>query len=71
MMITTDAGNALCLGCVYYPPNLPRHAYAQTDWDMLQSRSCSFEYEQGDTHCLVSRKTSCTLVDLAPRATAP
>lgn len=29
----------------------------------------SFEHEPGDAHCLASRKTSCTLVDLAPKTT--
>jgi hypothetical protein len=32
MTITTDESNELCFGCVYYPPNLPRHAYEQADW---------------------------------------
>lgn len=70
MTSTTDERNELCFGCVYYPPNLPRHAYDQADWDMLQARSCSFDHAPGDTHCLSSRKTSCALVDLAPKADA-
>jgi len=49
---------------VYYPPNLPRHAYAQEDWDMLQARQCSFEHTPGAAECLVTRKTSCSLLDL-------
>lgn len=53
-----------CFGCVYYPPNLPRHAYAEDDWAMLQARSCSFEHAPGTPECLASRKTSCSLVDL-------
>ncbi len=56
---------ALCPGCVYYPPNLPRHAYAEDDWAMLQARTCSFEHTPGSDDCLSSRKTSCSLVDLA------
>lgn len=58
-----DTGE-LCDGCVYYPPNLPRHAYAQEDWDMLQARQCSFEHTPGAAECLVTRKTSCSLLDL-------
>ncbi|MDP2194450.1 MAG: hypothetical protein Q8J72_00505 [Rhodocyclaceae bacterium] len=54
----------LCLGCVYFPPNLPRQAYAQRDWDILQARSCSFEHLPGTADCLENRKTSCSLVDL-------
>ncbi len=53
-----------CAGCVYYPPNLPRHAYAEADWDMLQARACSFEHVPGSPDCLACRKTSCSLVDL-------
>lgn len=54
----------LCWGCVYYPPNLPRDAYADADWAMLQSRHCSFEHTPGSVECLASRKTSCSLVDV-------
>ncbi|MDP2170524.1 MAG: hypothetical protein Q8J96_08890 [Rhodocyclaceae bacterium] len=54
----------LCGGCVYFPPNLPRMAYAQQDWDLLQARSCSFEHLPGTADCLENRKTSCSLVDL-------
>jgi hypothetical protein len=53
-----------CFGCVYYPPNLPRHAYADADWAMLQARACAFEHVPGTSDCLASRKTSCSLVDL-------
>ena len=55
---------ALCFGCVYYPPNLPPHAYAPEDWAMLQARPCSFEHAPGDSGCLATRKTHCSLVDL-------
>lgn len=55
---------ALCFGCVYYPPNLPPDAYAPKDGEMLQSRQCSLEHKPGDTDCLTSRKSSCSLVDL-------
>lgn len=54
----------LCSGCVYCPPNLPRSAYSEADWAMLQARTCSFEHTQGTDDCLASRKTSCSLVDL-------
>lgn len=54
----------LCGGCVYWPPNLPRHAYAEDDWAMLQARPCAFEHVPGSTDCLANRKTSCSLVDL-------
>lgn len=56
--------NELCFGCVYYPPNLPRQAYALEDWEMLQARQCSFECLPGEADCLATRKTSCSLVDL-------
>ncbi|WP_081616715.1 hypothetical protein [Thiobacillus thioparus] len=59
----------LCVGCVFYPPNLPAQAYSKADWTMLQARSCAFEYVPGTPDCQVTRKTSCSLVDLA--ATRP
>lgn len=57
--------NELCLGCVYFPPNLPRRCYAEADWAMLQQHACSFEHQPGDAACVATRKTSCSLVDLA------
>lgn len=54
-----------CSGCVYYPPNLPPQAYSEADWVMLQARSCAFEHSPGSADCLATRKTSCSLVDLA------
>lgn len=54
-----------CFGCVYFPPNLPPSAYSEADWTMLQARSCAFEHTPGTDDCLASRKTSCSLVDLA------
>lgn len=54
-----------CSGCVNYPPNLPRCAYSEVDWAMLQARTYSFERTPGTDDCLASRKTSCSLVDLA------
>jgi hypothetical protein len=53
-----------CFGCVYHPPNLPRHAYSEADWVMLQARVCAFEHAPGTQDCLDTRKTSCSLVDL-------
>lgn len=64
MSTTTAEPHELCLGCVYYPPNLPPQAYAPEDWNMLQAQQCSFEYVPGDADCLANRKTSCSLVDL-------
>lgn len=54
----------LCPGCVYYPPNLPDHAYSPEDYAVLRTKSCSFDYVPGDQDCLLNRKTSCSLVDL-------
>lgn len=56
----------LCFGCVLYPPNLPPYAYAKADWDFLQSLTCSLEHAPGTEGCMASRKTSCSLVELAP-----
>lgn len=55
-----------CFGCVFYPPNLPPHAYAEADWALLQSMRCSLEHAPGTESCLHGRKTSCGLVDLTP-----
>lgn len=63
---TTALTEAHCLGCVFYPPNLPRDAYAEADWAMLEALSCALEHSPGDADCLGSRKTSCSLVDLPP-----
>lgn len=54
-----------CPGCVYHPSNLPQSAYSAADWAMLQARACSFDHVPGTVDCLGSRKTSCSLVDLA------
>lgn len=54
----------LCVGCVYFPPNLPAQAYAREDWLMLQERDCSYEHQPGDEGCQQMRKTSCSIVDL-------
>jgi len=53
-----------CIGCVYYPPNLPSQAYSQEDWLMLQEKTCSFDYSANDDNCQKTRKTSCSIVDL-------
>ena len=55
----------LCEMCVFFPPNLPENKYPKEDWIELQKKSCSFDYVPGDPDCLVSRKTSCSLVDLS------
>lgn len=64
MSARTAEPDELCLGCVYYPPNLPRPAYVEEDWAILQARRCSFEYVADDADCQATRKTSCSLVDL-------
>ena len=53
-----------CEVCVYYPPNLPVTAYAEADYRMLQEKACAFDFQPQDEHCQVTRKTSCSLVDL-------
>lgn len=63
----TPEQEAHCLGCVYYPPNLPRQAYSDQDWYLLQSLACAHEHEPGSPACAASRKTSCSLLDLRPR----
>ncbi len=55
-----------CFGCVLYPPNLPPYAYAEADWAVLQYMTCSLEHSPGTEECKASRKTSCSLVELAP-----
>lgn len=64
MNSTTHEANEHCAGCVYYPPNLPPHAYAEEDYRMLQEKLCSFDFVPGDPGCNGTRKTSCSLVDL-------
>jgi hypothetical protein len=56
--------NALCGGCVYYPPNLPATAYSEADYQGLQQKCCSYDYQPGDQDCQQTRKTSCAIVDL-------
>ena len=53
-----------CFGCVYYPPNLPESAYPADDYRLLQQKSCSYDYLPGDENCQLTRKTSCSVVDL-------
>ena len=55
-----------CLGCVYFPPNLPAQAYSPDDFQMLQRKRCSFDFQAQDANCQATRKTSCSLVDLNP-----
>lgn len=54
----------LCPGCVYWPPNLPRGAYAPEDWRILQRLPCAFELDPGGDACRETRKTSCAVVRL-------
>jgi hypothetical protein len=56
--------NEHCEVCVYYPPNLPAHAYPEKDYKMLQEKECSFDFLPLDDNCQTTRKTSCSLVDL-------
>ena len=56
--------NELCAGCVYFPQNLPEQAYPADDWKLLQQKSCSFDYAPDDSDCRLSRKTSCSIVDM-------
>ena len=63
-MNKTEALEDYCMGCVYYPPNLPVHAYSAEDYQMLQQKSCSFDHQPADKYCQATRKTSCSLVDL-------
>lgn len=64
MNTATQNTNQHCLGCVYYPPNLPPAAYPAEDYEILQEKSCSFDYLPRDPGCRETRKTSCSLVDL-------
>lgn len=65
--MSAKAPEDLCLGCVYFPPNLPRQSYAEEDWQVLQARACAFEHLPGTAACLDWRKTRCDLVDLQAR----
>lgn len=67
MYAKTAESDEVCIGCVYYPPNLPRQAYSVGDWEWLQARQCSFDSTPGDAECRALRKTSCSLVDLGKR----
>ena len=62
--MNTDNDSGHCLGCVYYPPNLPSSAYSADDYAMLQSKTCSYDHSPGDSGCQLTRKTSCAIVDL-------
>jgi len=56
--------DALCRGCVYFPPNLPRSLYTDEDWALVQSKLCSFDATPGDGMCNAMRKGACALVNL-------
>jgi len=64
MHLSLQTADEHCFGCVYYPPNLPSHAYSPEDFAMLQEKSCSFDFLPADENCKQTRKTSCSLVDL-------
>ena len=64
MAVIEELKEELCMGCVYYPPNLPEHAYPSDDYAMLQLKNCSFDHEPGEQYCLDTRKTSCSIVDM-------
>jgi len=63
-VITMQSVNEHCLGCIYYPLNLPANAYPEEDYRMLQKKNCSFDFQPKDDNCNTTRKTSCSLVDL-------
>ena len=63
-MNKSEISEEYCLSCVYYPPNLPAHAYSLEDFQMLQQKSCSFDHQPEDKNCQATRKTSCSLVVL-------
>ena len=64
MDLPLTENNEFCIGCVYYPPNLPSKAYATEDYNMLQEKNCSFDFLAGEQDCIETRKTSCSLLDL-------
>lgn len=51
MYAKTAESDAVCIGCVYYQPNLPRQAYSVEDWAWLQARHSSFDSTPGDAEC--------------------
>lgn len=68
MLKKPDKTEEICGGCVYFPANLPSKAYSAADWSLLQSKSCSFDLQPGDSECQSTRKTSCSLLDLQTRS---
>ena len=70
-MYETEPVSEHCAGCVYFPPNLPEQAYTSEDYRMLQAKNCSFDFQPTDRNCVVTRKTSCSLVDLENFNRAP
>lgn len=62
MAVIKELKEELCMGCVYYPPNLPQYAYSTDDYRMLQQKDCSFDHMPGEQNCLETRKTSCSIV---------
>jgi len=54
----------LCKTCVYYVKNLPREAYPEEEWKLLEELECSLDAEPEDSMCKIFRKSSCSIVDL-------
>ncbi len=61
MSAKTAEPHELCGGCVFFPPSLPRQAYSDEDWEMLQARQCAFEHLPDSADCRLTRKTSCAV----------
>jgi hypothetical protein len=66
-MSGAENAKEMCKGCVYYPPNLPQSLYSDEDWELIQSKECSFDAEPGDGMCDSFRKGACKLVSLDKR----
>ncbi|WP_457599721.1 hypothetical protein [Hydrogenivirga sp.] len=54
----------LCETCVYYVKNLPREAYPEEEWKLIEKLECSIDAEPGDKVCELFRKSSCSIVNL-------
>ncbi len=54
----------ICKTCVYYVENLPRSAYPEEEWKVIESLKCSIDAKPGDELCKVFRKSSCSIVNL-------
>ena len=54
----------LCKSCVYYFKNLPKSAYPEEEWKVIEELQCSIDAKPGDDLCKIFRKSSCSLVNL-------